>query len=150
MVVRGSEGRTSQFSRIKQRPPAADLSGPKASAESLTPRSSNLAAATAVLELTPSSAVLAPALSFLPFFPLNRSLTFLPFLVTESKKLSMLVFSKLRGHRREQMVVAIRDGLVARIQFAPIQALGRLLKIREGHEPEQISAREIGYPTPRR
>ena len=34
---------TSQFSRIKQRPPATDLSGPKASAVSLTPRSMNLA-----------------------------------------------------------------------------------------------------------
>jgi len=36
-------GRTSQFSRIKQRPPATDLRGPKASAVSLTPRRSNLA-----------------------------------------------------------------------------------------------------------
>jgi len=42
------EGRTSQFSRIKQRPPATDLRGPKASAESLTPRRSNLAVADAV------------------------------------------------------------------------------------------------------
>jgi hypothetical protein len=42
------EGHTSQFSRIKQRPPATDLSGPKASAESLTPRRSNLAVADAV------------------------------------------------------------------------------------------------------
>ena len=39
---------TSQFSRIKQRPPATALSGPKASAESLTPRRSNLAAPDAV------------------------------------------------------------------------------------------------------
>lgn len=46
-MVSGSKCRTSQFSRIKQRPPAADLSGPKASAESLTPRSSNLAVAIA-------------------------------------------------------------------------------------------------------
>ena len=55
----GNEGRTSQFSRIKQRPPATDLSGPKVSAESLTPRSSNLAVATAVdlqLDLPPSAA----------------------------------------------------------------------------------------------
>ena len=43
-----AEGRTSQFSRIKQRPPATALSGPKASAESLTPRSSHLAVADAV------------------------------------------------------------------------------------------------------
>ena len=42
------EGHTSQFSRTKQRPPATDLSGPKASAESLTPRRSNLAVADAV------------------------------------------------------------------------------------------------------
>ena len=42
------EGHTSQFSRIKQRPPATDLSGPKASADSLTPRRSNLAAEDAV------------------------------------------------------------------------------------------------------
>ena len=42
------EDRTSQFSRIKQRPPATDFSGPKASAESLTPRRSNLAVADAV------------------------------------------------------------------------------------------------------
>ena len=42
------ERRTSQFSRIKQRPPATDLSGPNASAESLTPRRSNLAVANAV------------------------------------------------------------------------------------------------------
>ena len=40
--------RTSQFSRIKQRPPATDLSGPKASADSLTPRRSNLAVEAAV------------------------------------------------------------------------------------------------------
>lgn len=33
---------------MKQRPPATDLSGPKASAESLTPRRSNLAVADTV------------------------------------------------------------------------------------------------------
>ena len=44
----GDGGHTSQFSRINQRPPATDLSGPKASVVSLTPRSSNLAVATAV------------------------------------------------------------------------------------------------------
>ena len=42
------EGLTSQCSRMKQRPPATDLSGPKASAESLTPRKNNPAAADAV------------------------------------------------------------------------------------------------------
>ena len=42
------ECHTSQFSRIKQRPPATDLSGPKASADSLTPRRSNLAVEDAV------------------------------------------------------------------------------------------------------
>lgn len=42
------EGHTSQFSRIKHRPPAIALRGPKASAESLTPRSSNPAAVDAV------------------------------------------------------------------------------------------------------
>ena len=42
------EGHTSQFSRTKQRLPATDLSGPKASAESLTPRRSNLVVAYAV------------------------------------------------------------------------------------------------------
>jgi hypothetical protein len=42
------EAHTSQLSRIKQRPPAMDLSGPKASAESLTPRRSNLAVTDAV------------------------------------------------------------------------------------------------------
>ena len=35
--------RTSQFSKMKQRPPATDLSRPKASAESLTARRTNLA-----------------------------------------------------------------------------------------------------------
>jgi len=40
--------RTSQLSRIKQRPPATDLRGPKASAESLTPRRSNPAIADVV------------------------------------------------------------------------------------------------------
>ena len=44
----GKDGRTSQFSRMKQSPPAADLSGGKASAESLTPRRSNFAVAEAV------------------------------------------------------------------------------------------------------
>jgi len=39
---------TSQFSRMKQRPPATDLSGPKASADSLTPRRSSLAVADVV------------------------------------------------------------------------------------------------------
>ena len=38
-----TENLTSQLSRMKQRPPATDLSGPKASEESLTPRSRNLA-----------------------------------------------------------------------------------------------------------
>ena len=42
-------GHTSQFSKIKQRPPATALSGPKTSAESLTPRRSNLAEADAVV-----------------------------------------------------------------------------------------------------
>jgi hypothetical protein len=57
----GDEGHTSQFSRIKQRPPATDLSGPKASADSLTPRSSNLAVATAVdLQLDLSSLAAGP------------------------------------------------------------------------------------------
>ena len=41
--------------------------------------------------------MLAPALSFLPFFPFSRCLTFLPLLVTESKKLSMSVLSQRRG-----------------------------------------------------
>ena len=40
---------TSQFSKIKQRPPATDLSGPKASDELLTPRRTNLAEAVAVV-----------------------------------------------------------------------------------------------------
>ena len=42
------EDHTSQLSKMKQRPPATDLSGPKASVESLTPRRSNLAVADAV------------------------------------------------------------------------------------------------------
>lgn len=50
------EAHTSQVSRTKQRPPATDLSGPKASAESLTPRRSNFAAADAVdLQFDPFS-----------------------------------------------------------------------------------------------
>jgi len=60
------EGYTSQFSRIKQRPPATDLSGPKASAESLTPRRTNLAVADAVdlqLGLLSSATALGPPLS---------------------------------------------------------------------------------------
>ena len=48
MVHSEAGGLTSQFSRMKQRPPATDLSGPKASAESLTPRSNSLAVADAV------------------------------------------------------------------------------------------------------
>jgi hypothetical protein len=61
------EGHTSQFSRIKHRPPATDLSGPKASAESLTPRSSNLAVADAVdlqFDLFSFATALGSALSF--------------------------------------------------------------------------------------
>jgi len=42
------EEHTSQFSKIKQRPPATDLSGLRASADLLTPRRSSLAAADAV------------------------------------------------------------------------------------------------------
>ena len=37
----GKEGHTPQVSRIRQRDPAIDLSGPKALAESLTPRSNS-------------------------------------------------------------------------------------------------------------
>ena len=47
-VALGKGDRTSQFSKMKQRPLATDLSGPKASAESLTPRRSSLAEADAV------------------------------------------------------------------------------------------------------
>ena len=51
--------RTSQFSRIKQRPLATDLRGPKVSAESFTPRRSNLATADAVdFQFNSSAAVL--------------------------------------------------------------------------------------------
>ena len=58
--------RTSQFSRIKQRPPATDLRGPKASAESLTPRRSSLAVADAVdLQFDLVSSVVALALLLL-------------------------------------------------------------------------------------
>ena len=60
--------RTSQFLRIKQRPPATDLRGPKASAVSLTPRRSNLAVADAVdfqFDLVSSAAALgSPLLSW--------------------------------------------------------------------------------------
>ena len=59
--VCGNRGHTSQFSRIKQRPPATDLSGPKASEVSLTPRRSNFAEAAAVdfqLDLCSSAAAL--------------------------------------------------------------------------------------------
>ena len=48
VVAHAGEGHTLQLSRIKQRPPATDLSGGKASAESLTLRRSNLAVADAV------------------------------------------------------------------------------------------------------
>jgi hypothetical protein len=57
---------TSQFSRMKQRPPATALRGPKASAESLTPRRSNLAVADAVdfqFDLFSSAALVSPLLS---------------------------------------------------------------------------------------
>ena len=60
------EGRTSQFSRMKQRPPATDLSGPKTPAESLTPRRSNPAVADAVdfqVDLFPSAGALGSKLS---------------------------------------------------------------------------------------
>ena len=51
---------------MKQRPPATDLSGPKASAESLTPRRSNFAAENAVdfqFGLLSSATALGSALS---------------------------------------------------------------------------------------
>ena len=66
MAYEGKD-RTSQFSRTKQRPPATDLSGPKASTESLTPRRTNLAEDDAVdfqSGLFSSAAQLAPAFSF--------------------------------------------------------------------------------------
>ena len=57
--------RTSQLSRMKQRPPATDLSGPKASAESLTARSTSLAEDDAVdFQSGLFSSVAAPALTF--------------------------------------------------------------------------------------
>ena len=69
MLLTAYEGRcrTSQFSRMKQRPPATDLSGPKASAESLTARSTNLAEDEAVDPqpgLFSSVTALAPTFSF--------------------------------------------------------------------------------------
>ena len=72
------EGHTSQFSRIKQRPPATDLSGPNASAESLTPRSSNLAvedAADLQFDLSSFTTALSSALSLGRRFSGTRSKT---------------------------------------------------------------------------
>ena len=43
-----AEGFISQFSRIKQRPPATDLRGSKASTESLTPQRNSFAVADVV------------------------------------------------------------------------------------------------------
>ena len=75
-TVHGSRGHTSQFSRIKERPPAIDLSGPKKSVESLTPRRSNLAEADAVdlqFDLCPFlAALLVPAGVFFLFAPCER------------------------------------------------------------------------------
>jgi len=54
----------SQLSRIKQRPPATDLSGPKAFVESLTVQRSNLAAVETVdfrFDSSPSTAALGSA-----------------------------------------------------------------------------------------
>ena len=59
--VGGGGGHTTQLSRIKQRPPATDLSGGNTSAESLTPRRSNLAVSDTVdfqLDLFSFAAVL--------------------------------------------------------------------------------------------
>ena len=108
-------GRTSQFSKIKQRPPATDLSGGKASAESLTPRRSSLAEAGAV-DLQPdfflSVATLGsgcgsepdagPALSPCPVFsalrllPVSRYLTSFFSLENDSRRSSMSVSGKRR------------------------------------------------------
>ena len=66
-VVYEGRHRTSQLSRMKQRPPATDLSGPKASAESLTARRTNLAEDDAVdfqFGVFSSVAALAPTFSF--------------------------------------------------------------------------------------
>ena len=102
------EDRTSQFSRIKQRPPAIDLSGGKASAESLTPRRNNLAVADAVdfqgVVEVPKSPEVGSALSKsvstlvvpgLCFFPVNGSFDF--FFSLENRSLmSVLVLGRRR------------------------------------------------------
>jgi len=90
---------TSQFSKIKQRPPATDLSGGKASAESLTPRRSNLAGATTVdvqFDPLPSAGASAPVLSDSGLFPLNGCLSFFFILENESRMSSMSVLGQGR------------------------------------------------------
>ena len=59
-------GHTSKFCRIKQRPPVTDFSGPKASAESLAKRRSNLVVEDAVdfqSDLSLPTAAFSPTLS---------------------------------------------------------------------------------------
>ena len=92
-------GHTSQFSRIKQRPPATDLSGGKASAESLTPRRSNLAEAATVdvqFDPLPSAAAPAPVLSDLRLLSLNGCLSFFFNLENEPRMSSMSVLGQGR------------------------------------------------------
>jgi hypothetical protein len=103
---------TSQFSRIKQRPPATDLSGPKASAESLTPRRSNLAEADAV--------------DFQPFF-LIRGSTRSNTLVVCVRSVSLVRDRRLSRHEplvvevnpMNQLSPHVRQSCFVRFAFAP-------------------------------
>ena len=92
-------GHTSQFSRIKQRPPATDLSGGNTSAESLTPRRSTLAGADAMdfqFDLLPSPAAPAPVPPDFCLLPLSGCLSFFFSLENESRMSSMSMLGQGR------------------------------------------------------
>ena len=100
--IHGNRGHTSQFSRIKQRPPATDLSGPKKSVESLTPRRSNWTETDAVdfhFDLCSfPAALLVPAgvFSGLDLLPVNGCLTFFFSRENESRRLMVVVVDQSR------------------------------------------------------
>ena len=118
--VCGNRGYTSQFSRIKQRPPATDLSGPKASAESLTPQRSNLAETDTVdfkFDLYSSAAgllVSADVLSDFGLPPMTRCFSFFFSQEKESQRLMTMLGQRgwwygsgIRGFDRFHVCVCV-------------------------------------------
>ena len=130
--VCGNRVHTSQFSRIKQRAPAIDLSGPKASAESLTPRRSSLAETEAVdfqFGLFSSAAtLLIPAgvlsdlglLPYINFFSRENGRRTLMVVLSQSRWCGFDRLCRRRRNRRQSVSIPSQFSLAVATLSSPV------------------------------